>query len=192
MKHKSKIIINIIIVLIITIIVSFFSMKNGLIDQHEEVEMRQSQIETVLQKRSDLISFFVATVKEYVPHKNEVFTSIAESRIKLAEGINNKNFSSIIEANASLDSYLYKLIALAEDYPELKTSEPFIVLQDELARTENMISVARQQYNEKIKNYNTAVQQFPLNVVANINGFYPMEYFEADDRAYEIPKIGFY
>lgn len=192
MELKTKrLIIDIIIVAIITSFVIFFTIKNSLIDIREDVEMQQSQIETAMQRRNDLIPILVATVKGYAAHENEVFTSIAEARTKLTESINSGNLSSINEANASLDSALGKLIAIAEDYPELKVSEQFIALQDELAGTENRIAVARQYYNEKVKTYNTAVQRFPKSIVANISGFYPMEYFEADEGAHEVPSVSF-
>lgn len=191
MNHGIKVTIGIIFIVIIALFISFFSMKNGLIDLREEVEKQQSQIETTLQRRSDLIPNLVETVKGYVAHENEVFTSIAEARAKLADSINNGDLSKISEASSSLNSAIGRLIAISEDYPELKASEQFIALQDELAGTENRISVARQYYNETVKTYNTAVQQFPQSIVANISGFYPMEYFEADGGAYEVPKISF-
>ena len=190
MKSGTKVIIGIVIVAVM-LFISFFSVRNGLIDLREDVEMQQSQIETTLQRRSDLIPNLVETVKGYTAHENEVFTSIAEARTKLAESINSGNLSSISEANASLDSALGRLIAIAEDYPELKASEQFIALQDELAGTENRIAVARQYYNEKVRTYNTAVQRFPTSIVASMSGFYPMEYYEADDGAHEVPSVSF-
>ena len=190
MKIGTKVIIGVVIAAVM-LFISFFSVRNGLIDLREDVEMQQSQIETTLQRRSDLIPNLVETVKGYAAHENEVFTSIAEARTKLAESINNGNLSSISEANASLDSALGRLIAIAEDYPELKSSEQFIALQDELAGTENRIAVARQYYNEKVKTYNTAVQRFPTSIVASMSGFYPMEYYEADDGAHEVPSVSF-
>ena len=190
MKSGTKVIIGVVIVAIM-LFIGFFSARNGLIELREDVEMQQSQIETTLQRRSDLIPNLVETVKGYAAHENEVFTSIAEARTKLAESINNGNLSSISEANASLDSALGRLIAIAEDYPELKASEQFIALQDELAGTENRIAVARQYYNEKVRDYNTAVQRFPTSIVASMSGFYPMEYYEADDGAHEVPSVSF-
>lgn len=175
MEYRIRFIISIVIVAVIVLFISFFSSRNGLIDLRENVEMQQSQIETTLQRRSDLIPNLVETVKGYTAHENEVFTSIAEARTKLAESINSGNLSSISEASASLDSALGRLIAIAEDYPDLKASEQFIALQDELAGTENRIAVARQHYNEKVKTYNTAVQRFPTSIVASMSGFYPME-----------------
>lgn len=191
MKHITGDIIGIIILTIISLFISFFLIRNNLVDLREEVEMQQSQVETNLQRRSDLIPNLVVTIKGYVAHENEVFTSIAEARTKLAESINNGNVSDINEANCSLNSALNRLIAIAEDYPELKASEQFIALQDELAGTENRISVARQYYNEKVKDYNSTVQKFPTSIVASISGFYPMDYFEADDGAYEVPQVSF-
>ena len=190
MEYRIRFIISIVIVAVIVLFISFFSSRNGLIDLRENVEMQQSQIETTLQ-RSDLIPNLVETVKGYTAHENEVFTSIAEARTKLAESINSGNLSSISEASASLDSALGKLIAIAEDYPELKASEQFIALQDELAGTENRIAVARQHYNEKVRTYNTAVQRFPMSIVASMSGFYPMEYYEADDGAHVVPSVSF-
>lgn len=190
MKYGTKIIIGVVIAAVM-LFIGFFSARNGLINLREDVEMQQSQIETTLQRRSDLIPNLVETVKGYVAHENEVFTSIAEARTKLAESINSGSLSSISEANASLDSALGRLIAIAEDYPELKASEQFIALQDELAGTENRIAVARQYYNEKVRDYNTAVQRFPTSIVASMSGFYPMEYYEADDVAHEVPSVSF-
>ena len=190
MKIGTKVIIGVVIAAVM-LFIGFFSARNGLINLREDVEMQQSQIETTLQRRSDLIPNLVETVKGYTAHENEVFTSIAEARTKLAECINSGNLSSISEANASLDSALGRLIAIAEDYPELKASEQFIALQDELAGTENRIAVARQYYNEKVRDYNTAVQRFPTSIVASMSGFYPMEYYEADDGAHEVPSVSF-
>ena len=98
---------------------------------------------------------------------------------------------SISEANDTLDSALSRLLAISENYPDLKASEQFIALQDELAGTENRISVARQHYNEKVNTYNTEVQKFPTSIVAGMSGYYPLQYFEADEAAKEVPKVDF-
>ena len=113
MDYKVRVIISIIVVAGIVLVISFLSSRNGLIDLREDVEMQQSQIETTLQRRSDLIPNLVETVKGYTAHENEVFTSIAEARTKLAESINSGNLSSISEASASLDSALGRLIGLS-------------------------------------------------------------------------------
>lgn len=190
MKTGIKILIAIGVVLLV-VLFWFFGTRNTLVSLKEDVEMQQSQIETVLQRRSDLIPNLVETVKGYTNHEEEVFTEIAEARSKLAGSIESGDIESINEASSNLDSALGRLLAISESYPELKASEQFIALQDELAGTENRISVARQYYNEKVKTYNTTVQSFPTSIVASINGYYPIPYFEADEGATEVPKVSF-
>ena len=180
-----------VIAVVILVAFWFFGTKNSLVSLKEDVEMQQSQIETTLQRRSDLIPNLVATVKGYATHEKEVFTEIADARAKLSGSIESGNIESISEANTALDSALSKLLAISENYPDLKASEQFIALQDELAGTENRIAVARQYYNEKLNTYNTKVQKFPSSIVAGMSGYYPMEYFEADEGAKEVPTVNF-
>ena len=97
----------------------------------------------------------------------------------------------MIEANDALNSSISKLLAISENYPELKSSEQFVALQDELAGTENRITVARQYYNEKVKTYNTSVKRFPSSIVAKAKGFSPIQYFEADENSKTVPEINF-
>ena len=175
-----------VIAVVILVAFWFFGTKNSLVSLKEDVEMQQSQIETTLQRRSDLIPNLVATVKGYATHEKEVFTEIADARAKLSGSI-----ESISEANNALDSALGRLLAISENYPELKASEQFIALQDELAGTENRISVARQYYNEKVKAYNTKVQSIPSSFIAGMSGYYPMQYFEADESAKKVPEVNF-
>mgnify|MGYP000422265427 CR=1 FL=1 len=179
MKTKTKVLIVIGIVLLL-VGFWFFGTRNSLVSLKEDVEMQQSQIETTLQRRNDLIPNLVATVKGYANHEEAVFTEIADARSKLAGSIESGDMESISEANTALDSALSKLLAISENYPDLKASEQFIALQDELAGTENRIAVARQYYNEKLNTYNTKVQKFPSSIVAGMSGYYPMEYFEAE------------
>ena len=169
----------------------FFGTRNSLISLREDVEMQQSQVETTLQRRSDLIPNLVETVKGYATHEEEVFTEIANARSELAGSIESGDINSINEANNALDSALGRLLAISEDYPDLEASEQFIALQDELAGSENRIAVARQYYNEKVQTYNTTVQQFPTSIVAGMSGFYPMQYFEANEDAHEVPEVSF-
>ena len=180
-----------VIAVVILVAFWFFGTKNSLVSLKEDVEMQQSQIETTLQRRSDLIPNLVATVKGYATHEKEVFTEIADARAKLSGSIESGNIESISEANDTLDSALSRLLAISENYPELKASEQFIALQDELAGTENRISVARQYYNEKVKAYNTKVQSIPSSFIAGMSGYYPMQYFEADESAKKVPEVNF-
>ena len=190
MKNGTKILIGIGAVVLLAVF-WFFGIRNSLVSLKEDVEMQQSQIETTLQRRSDLIPNLVETVKGYANHEEELFTEIADARAKLAGSIESGDMKSVSEAKNALDSALSRLLAISENYPDLKASEQFIALQDELAGTENRISVARQHYNEKLNIYNTKVQRFPTSIVAGMSGYYPMQYFEADESAKEVPKVDF-
>lgn len=190
MKSGTKVLIGIGAVVLLAVF-WFFGTRNSLVSLKEDVEMQQSQIETTLQRRSDLIPNLVATVKGYATHEEEVFTEIADARSKLAGSIASGDIESMNEANNALDSALGRLLAISEDYPKLEANEQFIALQDELAGTENRIAVARQYYNEKVKTYNATVQRFPTSIVAGMSGYYPMQYFEADESAKEVPEVNF-
>ena len=190
MKNGTKVLIGIGVVVVL-VVFWFFGTQNSLVSLKEDVEMQQSQIETTLQRRSDLIPNLVATVKGYATHEEKVFTEIADARSKLAGSIESGDMESIIEANNALDSALGRLLAISENYPDLKASEQFIALQDELAGTENRIAVARQYYNEKVRTYNTTVQSFPTSIVAGMTGYYPIQYFEADESSKEVPEVNF-
>lgn len=190
MTKGKKVLVGI-VALVVLVIFCFIGIKNSLVSLKEEVEMQQSQIETTLQRRNDLIPNLVATVKGYADHEEKVFTEIADARSKLAGSIKSGDMNSISKANDSLDSAISKLLAISENYPDLKANEQFIALQDELAGTENRISVARQHYNEKVKEYNTEIQKIPTSIVAGMSGYYPVQYFEAEENAKEAPKVDF-
>lgn len=190
MKKSSIVLIGFAVV-VFFLVMFFIGTKNSLISMREDVEMQKSQIETTLQRRSDLIPNLVATVKGYAAHEEKIFTEIADARSKLAGSIKSGNIEDISQANDSLSSALSRLLVVVENYPNLKANEQFIALQDELAGTENRITVARQNYNEKVRTYNKAVQQFPSSIIAGMGGFYPMQYFEADEGAQKVPDVKF-
>lgn len=197
MKNKSSIsktlitILAIILAIIVLIVTWGITTSNSLMTLREDVKMQQSQVETTLQRRSDLIPNLVNTVKGYATHEEEVFTEIADARSKLAGSIESGDIDSISKSNNELDSALSRLLAITESYPDLKASEQFTALQDELAGTENRINVARQHYNEKVMTYNTTVQRFPTSIIAGIFGYSPAEYFEASEEAQEVPEVNF-
>ena len=190
MKTGMKVLIGVVIVVFL-LGGWFISTRNGLVSLEEEVNLQFSQIETTLQRRSDLIPNMVETTKGFIGHENEVYTEIANARAKLAGGIQNGDIESINEANNALDSALSRLLMITENYPELKANEQFTALQDELAGTENRIAVARQHYNEAVNKYNKKLKMFPASIVANMSGFEKADYFEADEGAKEVPKISF-
>ena len=190
MKKSTGIFVGIGVVVLI-VVFWFFGTRNSFVSLKEDVEMQQSQVETTLQRRSDLIPNLVETVKGYASHEEEVFTEIAEARSKLAGSISSGDIEAINEANSELDSALGRLLAISESYPDLEASDQFIALQDELAGTENRIAVARQYYNETARDYNVKVQKFPASIIAGMSGYYPVPYFEADEGASEVPKVSF-
>lgn len=190
MKKSKGIFVGIGIVVLI-VVFWFFGTRNSFVSLKENVEMQQSQVETTLQRRSDLIPNLVETVKGYASHEEEVFTEIAEARSKLAGSISSGDIEAINEANSELDSALGRLFAISESYPDLEASDQFIALQDELAGTENRIAVARQYYNETARDYNVKVQKLPASIIAGMSGYYPVPYFEADEGASEVPEVSF-
>ena len=169
----------------------YIGQKNSLIAFDEEVNKAWSDIDTDLQRRNDLIPNLVSTVKGYAAHEEGVFTGIADARSKLAGAT---TLADKAEADAALTAGLGRLLAIAENYPELKANENFIRLQDELAGTENRIKVARKRYNDSVKIYNTRIRQFPGSMFAGELGLAPRDYFEppkGHDAVVNAPKVEF-
>ena len=159
----------------------------------EQVNSAQSQIKVQLQRRADLIPNLVETVKGYAKQEQTIFTEVAEARARLAGAVQSNDLQKMGEANAALTAPLGRLLAIAEAYPQLKSNENFKALQDELTGTENRIAVARQDYNDQVKDLNAYIRQFPYNITAKIFGLgKPREYFELTDAAAaEAPKVKF-
>ena len=160
---------------------------NRLVKMREEVKSELSQIDNQLQRRSDLIPNLVETVKNYAAHETAVFESIAEARAKLAGA---SQLSDMAEASAEVSRSLGRLLAIAEGYPELEANRNFVLLQDELAGTENRIAVARRDYNKAVQEFNTAIGSFPASIYAPLMGFREAEYFEVSEGAADKPDVG--
>ena len=166
MKNKKSLTVGIIVaVIVIALIGSIVGSYNNLVKLRENVTSAQSVVETQLQRRADLIPNLVNTVKGYASHEEDVFTAVADARTALSGA---KTVDELNSAQSQLDSAVSRLLAIAESYPDLKANENFINLQDELAGTENRISVARQDYNDAAKEYNTKIQSFPASIIASI------------------------
>lgn len=185
---KSTIILIIVLVVIAMPILTAISSYNGLVSGRESVNSASSQIDNQLQRRNDLIPNLVNTVKGYASHEKEIFENIANARTSLMGATSMKDKSA---ADAQLTAGLGRLLAIAENYPTLKADGSFIRLQDELAGTENRIAVARKDYNDSARLYNTKIAKFPTVIFANMFGFQKFEYFEAAEGAKEVPPVNF-
>lgn len=168
---------------------SCVSKYNQLVTMDESIQGAWSQVENVLQRRNDLIPNLVNTVKGYAAHEKDVFENVAQARSQWAAA---KTINEKVKANGVLESALARLLAVVENYPDLKASQNFLALQDELAGTENRIAVERRRYNEVVQLYNILVRRFPNNVVAAITGFEEKEvYFKGQEEAKKVPPVSF-
>ena len=161
---------------------------NGFVTANEQIDGAWAQVENVLQRRSDLIPNLVSTVQGFADQEREIFIEVANARSRLAGAVSPAEAGA---ANAGLTGALGRLLAIAENYPQLRSNENFIRLQDELAGSENRIAVERRRYNDTVRDFNTRVRQFPNNLMAGLFGFDPHEYFEADEGAQEVPTVEF-
>jgi LemA protein len=178
-----------ILVLILLSFGKYVSVKNTLVAKNEAVKSTWSQVDVVLQRRADLIPNLVETVKGITKQEQAVFGEIAQARSQL---LSASNPSDKIAANGRLDGALGRLLAISENYPQLKSNENFLRLQDELAGTENRIAVERKRYNDTLQDYNTYVQQFPNSIFAGSLGFKPnTAYFAASEASRTVPKVNF-
>src|SRR5258706_2298889 len=158
----------------------------------EQVNAAASQIKVQLQRRADLIPNLVETVKAYAKQERTVFTEVAEARAKLAGAVQSGDLQQMAEANRQLTPPLCRLVAIAANYPQLKSHEHFRALQDQLEGTENRIAVARQDYNDAVNRYNSYIRRFPQVLTAKLIGKGPRAYFELQTPgAAEVPKVDF-
>ncbi|HLZ93235.1 MAG TPA: LemA family protein [Candidatus Acidoferrum sp.] len=168
---------------------SFVGRRNQMAVKREAVNSAWSQVDVVLQRRADLIPNLVETVKGFAAQEVTVFGDIAKARSAL---LNASTPADKIAANQRLDSALGRLLVIVENYPQLKSNENFLRLQDELAGTENRIAVERRRYNQTLQDYNTYLSLFPNNLVAGMSGFSRNDaYFKADEGARQVPKVDF-
>ena len=186
---KAMIVLVTLLVLVLLGFGKYVSVKNTLVAKNEAVKSAWSQVDVVLQRRADLIPNLVETVKGITKQEQAVFGEIAQARSQL---LSASAPADKIAANQRLDGALGRLLAIAENYPQLKSSENFLRLQDELAGTENRISVERKNYNDTLQDYNTYVQQFPNSLFAQWAGFKPNSaYFAASESSRAVPKVNF-
>ncbi len=161
---------------------------NTFVGQEEAIKAQWAQVENQLQRRNDLIPNLVATVKGYAQHEEGVFKEVADARSKLLAA---KSPEETIAAANQQTTALGRLLAISENYPQLKANEQFNRLMDELSGTENRIAVERMRYNEAVQRYNTGRRQFPANLTAKMFGFKEYPLFQAPAEAKQVPKVDF-
>jgi len=161
---------------------------NTFVSQEEAIKAQWAQVENQLQRRNDLIPNLVETVNGYAQHEESVYKDIADARSQL---LSAKSPEESIAAANRQSSALGRLLAVVENYPQLKANEQFNRLMDELAGTENRLAVERMRYNERVQEYNTSRRQFPANVTAKMFGFKEYPFFQAPPEAKQVPKVNF-
>jgi LemA protein len=173
----------------IVIVLMLFGTYNGLATAKVGIDAQWAQVETVLQRRYDLIPNLVETVKGYAKHEASVLEEVTRLRSQWGAA---KDTAGKVSASNDLEGALSRLMVVVEKYPDLKANEGFLRLQDELAGTENRIAVERMRYNQAVQDYNVKVQTFPSNLIASMCGFKTVDtYFKAKDAAQEAPKVQF-
>ena len=192
MKKKGLAAIGIIgiIAAVAVVLIGFYVVAhNSIVKLENEVDTKASDIKTQLQRRADLIPNLVSTVQGYVKHEQGVIDSITEARKEISGATTIKEMSA---ANDKLNSALQSLNVIVENYPDLKASQNFINLQDELAGTENRIATARKDYNEAVKSYNNKFSTIPTSIIAGMMGKEKKDYFEVSDQSkIEVPEVNF-
>ena len=182
-------VLGVLLLVVLMIFGSFVSARDQMVTKDQAVKAAWSEVDVQLERRADLIPNLVSTVKGFTKEESSVFADIAQAR----EGLMNAQTPEAkIAANNQLDGSLAKVLVLTENYPQLRSSDQFMRLQDELAGTENRISVARKRYNDSIQEYNTFILQFPNNIWAGMAGFKEnTAYFTASPAARAVPSVKF-
>ena len=193
MKKSTIIIIAVLALLAIWAVTGY----NGLVAMEENVNGQWSNVETQYQRRADLIPNLVNTVKGYASHERKTLEGVIEARSKAtritvnAEDLTPEKLAEYQKAQGAVTSALGKLLAITENYPELKANQNFLELQAQLEGTENRINVARTNFNNTAKEFNTSIRRFPKNILAGLFGFEKRAYFEAAEGAEQAPKVEF-
>ena len=170
---------------------------NGMVKMDEQVQNSWANVETQYQRRADLIPNLVSTVKGYAKHEQQTLEEVVKARSEAtqlkvdAENLTPEKLAAFQKAQSGVSSALGRLLAVAENYPDLKANQNFLELQSQLEGTENRITVARKDFNDTAKSYNQAIRQFPKNILAGLFGFEKKSYFEAEAGSEKAPKVEF-
>jgi len=181
----------IVIGIVVILLIAFIAIYNGLVRLRNQVKNAWAQIDVQLKRRYDLIPNLVETVKGYMKHERETMEAVTKAR-NLAQQVSSSGAGIRSKAEGELSSALARLLAVVENYPDLKANQNFLALQEELTSTENKISFSRQYYNDSVLRYNNQAQVFPSNIIASMTGFKAGEFFEvtiAEEK--QAPKVSF-
>lgn len=195
MKKNKGLIITIVVIALVAI--WGISSYNGLVSMDENVSNQWANVETQYQRRSDLIPNLVNTVKGYAKHESETLESVMAARSQATQvkidpsNCTPQQLAAYQKAQGDVTTTLGKLLAITENYPDLKANQNFLELQSQLEGTENRINVARKDFNDTAKKYNTSLRSFPRNIIASMCGFEKRAYFEAEAGAEKAPKVEF-
>ena len=185
------VIVWVIVGLVVLLIITFIAVYNSLVRLRNQVKNAWAQIDVQLKRRYDLIPNLMETVKGYMKHERETLEAVTNAR-NLAQQAASSSVGARSKAEGELSSALSKLLAVVENYPDLKANQNFLALQEELTSTENKISFSRQFYNDSVLNFNNKTQMFPSNIIAGMTGFKAEEFFEVTVAAErEAPKVSF-
>ena len=185
------------VAIIVVIVLWAIGGYNGMVKMDEQVQNKWANVETQYQRRADLIPNLVSTVKGYAKHEQQTLENVVKARseatqVKVdAENLTPEKLAAFQKAQSGVSSALGRLLAVAENYPDLKANQNFLELQSQLEGTENRITVARKDFNDTAKSYNQAIRQFPKNILAGIFGFEKKSYFEAEAGSEKAPKVEF-
>ena len=179
------------------VVIFFYATYNGFVNKEEGVKTAWANVETQYQRRADLIPNLVNTVKGYAAHETQTFTEVTEARAKAtsinlsADDLTPEKLAEFQQAQQKVGSALGRLIAVAEQYPDLKANQNFLELQAQLEGTENRIAVARTRFNDATRQYNVTIRRFPANLIAGMFGFDQKAYFAAEEGAQTVPEVKF-
>ena len=195
MKKNKGLIITIVVIVLVAL--WGISSYNGLVGMDENVSNKWANVETQYQRRSDLIPNLVNTVKGYAKHESQTLEAVMAARSQATQvkidpsNCTPQQLAAYQKAQGDVTTALGKLLAITENYPDLKANQNFLELQSQLEGTENRINVARKDFNDSAKKYNTSLRRFPRNIIASIFGFEKRNYFEAEAGAEKAPKVDF-
>lgn len=195
MKKNKGLIITIVVIVLVALwgILSY----NGLVEMDEKVSNQWANVETQYQRRSDLIPNLVNTVKGYAKHESQTLEAVMAARSQATQvkidpsNCTPQQLAAYQKAQGDVTTALGKLLAITENYPDLKANQNFLELQSQLEGTENRINVARKDFNDSAKEYNTSLRRFPRNIIASMFGFEKRNYFEGEAGAEKAPKVEF-